>query len=108
MHQVPGESAPMHRGGMVFTFFKAQGLNIGASLAEDDSLGLAAQVQAKAADNGVELLLPVDVVLADAFAADAHTKIADVHDIPDGWMGLDIGPKTLHRFALEIRTCQLS
>ena len=71
---------------MIFTFFKAAGLQVGKSLVEDDQLALAKRVQADAKALGVEFILPVDVVLADKFAEDADTKIADVESIPEGWM----------------------
>ena len=71
---------------MIFTFFKAAGLQVGNSLVEDDQLALAKRVQADAKTLGVEFILPVDVVLADKFAEDANTKITDVESIPEGWM----------------------
>ena len=74
------------RGGMIFTFFKAEGISVGKSLVEDDQLELAKKVKAAAEEKGVEFLLPVDVVLADNFAEDANTKTTDVNSIPDGWM----------------------
>merc|ERR1711920_1140156 len=81
-------------GGMVFTFLKAKGLNVGTSLCEDDYVETAKEVMAKAEKLGKEILLPVDVVVADAFAADAKTQVVPVDQIPDGWMGLDNGPET--------------
>ena len=71
---------------MIFTFFKAAGLQVGNSLVEEDQLALAKRVQADAKALGVEFVLPVDVVLADKFAEDANTKTADVQSIPEGWM----------------------
>ena len=89
-------------GGMAYTFLAAQGHPVGTSLLEADQIdtvrGFIAQAQAR----GVELLLPVDVVVADAFAADAATEIVDADAIPDGWMGLDIGPRTQELFASRI------
>jgi len=79
-------------GGMVFTFLKARGLGVGSSLVEEEQLDLARELEIKAKAAGVEFILPTDVVLADAFSADANTKVAAVEDIPDGWMGLDNGP----------------
>jgi phosphoglycerate kinase len=81
-------------GGMVFTFLKAKGLATGTSLCEDDYVETAKEVLAKAEKLGKEIILPVDIIVADAFAADANTKIVPVDEIPDGWMGLDNGPET--------------
>ncbi len=85
-------------GGMVFTFFKAMGGQIGNSLCEDDKLELALQLIEKAKAKGVNLVLPVDSVVADAFSNDANTKVADNHAIEAGWMGLDLGPKAIAQF----------
>jgi hypothetical protein len=71
-------------GGMVFTFFKADGKNVGSSLVEDDSLDLAKKLTELAKSKGVELILPVDVVCADKFAADANTQVCSASSIPDG------------------------
>jgi len=79
---------------MVFTFLKAKGLNIGTSLVEDDFVETAKEVMAKAEKLGKEIILPVDIVVADAFSADANIKTVAAYDIPDGWMGLDNGPLT--------------
>ena len=76
----------LRRGGMIFTFFKAEGLSVGKSLVEEDQVKLAKQIQETAKAKGVEFLLPVDVILADNFAEDAQTQVADVTAIPDGWM----------------------
>merc|ERR1712160_166587 len=81
-------------GGMVFTFLKAQGLGVGTSLVEDEFVETAKEVLAKAERLGKQILLPSDIVIADAFAADANTKIVSSSEIPDGWMGLDNGPAT--------------
>jgi phosphoglycerate kinase len=81
-------------GGMSFTFIKAQGGNIGNSLCEDDKMDLALEILDKAAAKGVKIHLPLDMVIADNFSNDAKTQIAPGDSIPDGWMGLDIGPKT--------------
>jgi len=85
-------------GGMVFTFFKAMGGSIGNSLCEDDKLDLALQLIEKAKAKGVNLVLPVDSVVADAFSNDANTKVADNTAIEAGWMGLDLGPKAIAQF----------
>merc|ERR1712028_172477 len=81
-------------GGMVFTFLKAQGLGVGTSLVEDEFVETAKEVLAKAEKLGKQILLPSDIVIADAFAADANTKIVSSSEIPDGCMGLDNGPAT--------------
>jgi phosphoglycerate kinase len=93
-------------GGMVFTFYKARGLNVGKSLVEDDKLELAKSLEAKAKEKGVTLLLPTDVVVADAFSADANTQIVSVENIPDGWMGLDIGPDSVKVFQEALADCK--
>ena len=85
-------------GGMMFTFIKAQGGNIGSSLVEDDKLELALEILEKAKEKNVQIHIPVDVVAADAFSNDANTQIVAANEIPDGWQGLDVGPKTLEQF----------
>ena len=85
-------------GGMAYTFAKAQGGNIGKSLVEEDKLDLALSLIEKAKSKGVNLVLPVDSVIADAFAADANTDIAKNDNIKDGWMGLDIGPDAVKEY----------
>ena len=85
-------------GGMTFTFIKALGGNIGNSICEDDKMDLALEILKKAKEKGVQIHLPVDVVAADAFSNDANTQIVDVTKIPDGWQGLDAGPKSLELF----------
>ena len=89
-------------GGMTFTFIKAQGGKTGSSLVEDEQLNLALSLMEKAKSMGVEIHLPVDAVIADKFADDANTKVCAVGEIPDGWMGLDIGPETVKQFAQVI------
>lgn len=89
-------------GGMIFTFYKALGYDIGASLVEDDIVGLAGELMKKAEEKGVKLILPTDVVLADKFDNDANTAIAKANEISGDWMGLDIGPETMITFAEEI------
>lgn len=85
-------------GGMTFTFIKALGGKIGNSICEDDKLDLALEILEKAKQKNVQIHLPVDVVAANAFANDAQTQIIDVNQIPDGWQGLDAGPKSLEQF----------
>ena len=93
-------------GGMTFTFIKAQGGEIGSSLVEDEQLSLALELLKKAKEMGVEIHLPLDAVIADKFAADASTQITSVDAIPSGWMGLDIGPKTIELFSTTIKSCK--
>ena len=93
-------------GGMIFTFYKARGLNVGKSLVEDDKLDLARALEAKAKEKGVQLLLPTDVVVADNFSPDANAQIVDINNIPDGWMGLDIGPDSLKVFQAALADCK--
>jgi len=85
-------------GGMIFTFYKARGLSVGNSLVEEDKLELARTLEAKALEKGVHLLLPTDVVVADSFSKDANAKIVSIDSIPDGWLGLDIGPDSIKLF----------
>ena len=93
-------------GGMVFTFLKAKGLEVGNSLVEDDFIETAKEVMAKADKLGKELILPVDIVIADKFAADAETKIVPFDAIPVGWMGLDNGPETTKLQKEALSDCQ--
>jgi len=81
-------------GGMTFTFIKAMGGKIGSSLVEEDKLEMAKALLASAKTKGVTVHLPIDAIIADKFANDATTRIAPVGEIPDGWMGLDVGPET--------------
>jgi phosphoglycerate kinase len=89
-------------GGMAYTFFKAMGGNIGNSLVEVDKLDLAKELIQKAKTKNVNLLLPIDSIVADKFAADANTDIAMNISIKDGWMGLDIGPQASEVFKRTI------
>lgn len=94
-------------GGMTFTFVKALGGKIGNSICEDDKLELAIEILKQAKEKGVQIHIPVDVVAADAFSNDANTQIVDVNHIPDGWQGLDAGPKSLEiikRIILDSKT----
>ena len=90
-------------GGMAYTFIKARGGKIGNSLCENDRLDIALNILAKATEKGVSIHLPENSVCADKFAADANTQIAVSDAIPDGWMGLDIGPKAVGVFSEVIR-----
>lgn len=90
-------------GGMTYTFMKARGHGVGNSLLEIDKLETAALIERQAREKGVNLLLPVDNVIADDFSASANTRTIENGEIPDGWEGLDIGPKTIALFADEIR-----
>jgi phosphoglycerate kinase len=93
-------------GGMIFTFYKARGLSVGQSLVEEDKLELAKALEAKAKEKGVEFLLPTDVVVADKFAKDANAQTVSVENIPDGWMGLDIGPDAVKVFQEALSSCK--
>ncbi|MBP6183863.1 MAG: phosphoglycerate kinase [Saprospiraceae bacterium] len=86
-------------GGMAFTFIRAQGGNTGNSIVEEDRLDLALQLIEKAKEKNIELLLPEDAVIADKFDTNARIQTINSHQIPDGWMGLDIGPKASHAFS---------
>jgi phosphoglycerate kinase len=112
---------------MIFTFYRAMGLKVGSSMVEEDLIPLAKDLMDKAKAKGVHFYLPTDVVIADKvisclllprsswpmlwttlwqFAADAEAKVVSVHDIPDGWMGLDIGPDTIGAFGKTLGTCK--
>ena len=93
-------------GGMIFTFYKARGLNVGKSLVEEDKLELAKSLEIKAKEKGVDLLLPTDVVLADNFSPDANAQTVSIEAIPDGWMGLDIGPDSVKVFQEALKQCK--
>ena len=85
-------------GGMAYTFLKAQGMNIGKSVCEEDKLDLARELLKKAEDKNVKLLLPVDVVVGSEFAENAESKVVKANEIEDNWMGMDIGPETIAEF----------
>lgn len=86
-------------GGMTYTFIKAQGGKIGNSICEDDKQELALDILKKAKEKGVKVYLPEDSVIGDSFSNDANRKVVDTNDIPDGWEGLDVGPKTIKTFS---------
>ncbi len=89
-------------GGMAYTFFRAQGNSVGTSLCEEDKIDLAREMMEKAAAKGVKFLIPVDNVIGKEYDENTEWKLADSNAIPDGWMGLDIGPKTREIFANAI------
>ena len=93
-------------GGMIFTFYKARGLDVGNSLVEEDKLELAKNLEEKAQSKGVQLLLPSDVVLADSFSPTANSKISDINNISGDWMGLDIGPDSIKLFQDALSECK--
>ena len=93
-------------GGMIFTFYKARGLSVGKSLVEEDKLELAKTLEAKAKEKGVDLLLPTDVVVADNFSPDANAQTVSIDSIPEGWMGLDIGPDSVKVFQEALKECK--
>ena len=93
-------------GGMAYTFIKAQGGEVGNSLLDEERIGLAKELMDKAAVKGVKLILPVDNVIGDAFDNDCHQQVVESGKIPEGWEGLDIGPKTCEQFAEVIRTAK--
>jgi phosphoglycerate kinase len=93
-------------GGMVFTFLKAKGYGVGSSLVEDDFVETAKEVMAKAEELGKQIILPSDIVIADKFAPDAESKVVAADAIPDGWMGLDNGPKTTEEQKEALSDCQ--
>ncbi|MEE1130703.1 MAG: phosphoglycerate kinase [Caryophanon sp.] len=94
-------------GGLSFTFVKALGYEIGNSLLEEDKIELAKSFIEQAKAKGVELHLPVDAVVAKEFSKDAETQVVDIDAIPEGWMGLDIGPKTVAQFEEVIKSSKL-
>lgn len=93
-------------GGMTYTFIKAQGGNVGDSICETDKTDLALEILEKAKAHNVQVHIPVDVVAADSFSNDANTRVVDVDKIPDGWQGLDAGPKTLDIFDKVVNQCK--
>ena len=93
-------------GGMAYTFIKAQGGNVGNSLVEDEHLGDALSIIKAAEDAGVKIHLPIDTKVADAFANDANTGVSSTGQIEEGWMGLDIGPKSIEYYSEVIQSCK--
>lgn len=91
-------------GGMAYTFAKAMGGKIGTSLCEDDMLETALNIMKKAKELGVNLVLPTDCIIADSFSNDAHTKVCKNNEIPDNWMGLDLGPESAKKLAEVIKS----
>mmetsp|Transcript_6166 Transcript_6166/g.8681 ORF Transcript_6166/g.8681 Transcript_6166/m.8681 type:complete len:420 (+) Transcript_6166:140-1399(+) len=91
-------------GGMIFSFYKAMGLGIGNSLVEEDMISKAGEMIQAAKAKGVNMLLPTDVVVADKFEADANAKTVSIQSIPDGWLGLDVGPDTVAEFSKIIQS----
>ncbi|HLS06868.1 MAG TPA: phosphoglycerate kinase, partial [Bacillota bacterium] len=94
-------------GGLAYTFVKASGHNIGNSLLEADKIDLAKQFMEKAKENDVQLVIPIDTVVASEFAEDADAKITTIENMPNEWLGLDIGPKTREKFQNIISQSQL-
>ncbi len=90
-------------GGMAFTFFKAKDLNIGKSILDEESIGIAEDLLKKAREKGIKLYLPVDVVVAEEFNNDSPSKIVNIEEIPEDMMGLDIGPETIDRYSEVIK-----
>jgi phosphoglycerate kinase len=93
-------------GGMCFTFLAAKGYSVGDSLLEADQVETVQTLMSEAAETGVEIVLPVDVVVADAFSADANVRTIPADSIPAGWQGLDIGPASVDLFVAKLRDCQ--
>lgn len=93
-------------GGMSFTFIKAQGGKIGNSICEDDKMELALDILNKAATKGVQVHIPVDVIAADDFSNDANTQICNINEIPEGWEGVDAGPKSREIFDTIVNQCK--
>jgi len=93
-------------GGMAYTFYKSKGYEIGTSLLEEDKVALAGEILKEAEEQNINLIIPIDVVVADDFNNDATTKIVDVNQIPKDYMGLDIGPKTVELFSNTIKSAK--
>ncbi len=93
-------------GGMSYTFLKSQGYEIGDSLLEEDKIEVAKKILEDAQKKGIKILLPLDIVVADKFSEDANAKVVDSKNIPSGWMGMDIGPKTIELFESELKNAK--
>ncbi len=93
-------------GGMSYTFLRSQGYEIGDSLLEEDKIETAREILKDAERRGIKILLPLDIVVADKFAEDANAQIVDAKNIPAGWMGMDIGPKTIELFQGELKNAK--
>jgi phosphoglycerate kinase len=93
-------------GGMSYTFFRAQGMEIGNSLVEDDKVELAKELMQKAEEAGVKFMLPIDTVIAKEFSNDAEHKVVDSDEMEPGWMGLDIGPQSCIAFGNQIKNAE--
>jgi phosphoglycerate kinase len=93
-------------GGMSFTFIKAQGGNVGDSICEDDKMELALAILKQAKAKNVQIHIPIDVVAADDFSNTANTQICDINEIPEGWQGLDAGPKSREIFDAVVNQCK--
>jgi phosphoglycerate kinase len=93
-------------GGMAYTFLKAKGLDVGVSLVDEERVELAKELMKKASAKGVDIMLPVDTIVADKFDVNAKTDVVPCEHIPAGWMGLDIGPTSRMLFADKIRTAK--
>jgi len=93
-------------GGMAYTFIKSNGGNVGQSICEDDYMELAQEILAKAKDQGTEIHLPIDNLIADDFSNDANTQVVESGNIPDDWEGLDIGPKSIEYFSSVVLKAQ--
>jgi phosphoglycerate kinase len=93
-------------GGMAATFFKAKGYQVGLSLVEDDRIDMANKLMDEAARRGVNLMLPVDVVIADNISAEAESRVVSIENIPPNWRIVDIGPQTVKNFSAELEKCQ--
>ncbi|MBI4201724.1 MAG: phosphoglycerate kinase, partial [Chloroflexi bacterium] len=105
-HLIPRVDYLFIGGGMAATFLKAQGLRVGTSLVEEESLGVAQEILQKANGNGVKLFLPKDVVVGDTFNSDTYHRVVDVDNIPAAGLIMDIGPQTVGYFAEGMRQCR--
>ncbi|MGL4367027.1 MAG: phosphoglycerate kinase [Brevinemataceae bacterium] len=93
-------------GGMAYTFFKAMGYSVGSSLVEDDQIDVAKKIMVAAKEKNTKFVLPIDVVVADKFSADANSKVVNADQIPDGWMGLDAGPSSIEEIKAILLTAK--